>query len=368
MTDSPTLTPYTFPRTGRTVRNRVVLAAMTNKQSHADGSLSAEEHAFLLARARGGFGTITTCAAHVALDGQGWEGELGVFDDALLPGLTRLADDLRTAGSLSLVQIFHAGVRAPSALTGQQPWSASAFELDSPGFETPRAATEADIERTIASFGEAARRCARAGFDGVELHGAHGYLLGQFLGSVSNTRDDAWGGSLEKRARFVRRVFEAARAATPDDFLVGIRLSPEVADQGVTLDEALTVARWLADDGVDFVHASHWDSFAAPAAHPESTKPLTTWFREALGPDVPLIATGSIWTPAQADEVLAQGADLIGLARAAIGNPAWPTDAATPGWQPARPPHSPEHLQEAALSDTFITYMRRWPDFVTPDA
>jgi 2,4-dienoyl-CoA reductase-like NADH-dependent reductase (Old Yellow Enzyme family) len=304
----------------------------------------------------------------VSPDGQGWEGELGVYDDTLLPGLTRLADDLRSAGSLSLVQLFHAGVRAPSALTGRQPWSASAFELDSPGFETPRAATLEDIETTITAFAEAAQRCARAGFDGVELHGAHGYLLGQFLGCVSNTRDDAWGGSLENRARFVRRVFAATREATPGSFVVGIRLSPEVADQGVALDDALTVSRWLAEDGVDFVHASHWDSFAPPAAHPGSTKPLTTWFREALGPDVPLIATGSIWTPAQADEVLSQGADLIGLARAAIGNPAWPQDAARPGWEPARPPHTPAHLAAAALSPTFIDYMRRWPDFVTSDA
>jgi 2,4-dienoyl-CoA reductase-like NADH-dependent reductase (Old Yellow Enzyme family) len=366
MTTPQVLTPFTFPRTGCTTRNRVVLAAMTNKQSHPDGAVSDEERDWLLARARGGFGVVTTCAAHVTRDGQGWEGELGAFDDELLPGLTRLADGLRAEGSLSLVQLFHAGVRAPATLTGLQPWSASVFTLDTPGFETPRAATTQDIEDTITAFGEAAGRCARAGFDGVELHGAHGYLLSQFLGSVSNTRDDAWGGSPQNRARFARRVFEAAREATPDAFLVGIRLSPEIAEQGITLEETLTVARWLADDGVDFVHASHWDSFAPPAADPESPVPLTTWFREALGPDVPLVATGSIWTPAQADEVLAQGADLVGLARAGIGNPRWPQDAAAPAWEPERPPYSPEHLRAAALSPAFIRYMRRWPEFVSP--
>jgi 2,4-dienoyl-CoA reductase-like NADH-dependent reductase (Old Yellow Enzyme family) len=339
---------------------------MTNKQSHADGTLGDDELAWL--RARGGFGIVTTCAAHVAKDGQGWDGELGVFDDAHVPGLTRLAAALRAEGALSLVQIFHGGVRAPSRLTGARPWSASRFELDAPNFEVPRAATGEDIERTIAAFAAAARRCAEAGFDGVEIHGAHGYLITQFLGTVTNARDDEWGGPLKNRARFVRRIVAAVRAATPDDFLVGVRLSPEVAEQGVTLDDALQVARWLVADGVDFLHVSNWDSFRPPAAHPDSAKPLTTWFREAVGPDVPVIATGSVWTPAQADAVLDHGADLVGLARAAIGNAKWPERAATPGWEPARPPYTPDHLRAQALGETLIDYMRLWPGFVTDGA
>ena len=152
MTTPKILTPYEFPRTGTQVRNRTVLAAMTNKQSHADGSLGDDELEWLAARARGGFGIVTTCAAHVSPDGQGWDGELGVFDDALLPGLSRLAGALRADGALSLVQIFHGGVRAPSRLTGQQPFSASAFELDAKDFEVPREATVDDIERTIAAL------------------------------------------------------------------------------------------------------------------------------------------------------------------------------------------------------------------------
>ena len=373
MTRPRILEPFTFPRTGLTVPNRVVLAAMTNKQSHADGRLSDDELEWLAARARGGFGVVTTCAAHVALDGQGWDGELGVFDDALLPGLTRLAGALREAGAVSLVQLFHGGVRAPSRLTGQQPFSASAFELPAgasgtKNFEVPRAATHADIERTIRAFADAAARCAAAGFDGVELHGAHGYLLSQFLGTVSNTRDDAWGGSLEGRARFVREVYAAARAATPDGFVIGVRLSPEIAEQGVDLDESVTVARWLAGDGVDFVHVSNWDSFKAPDKYPDSDKPLTTWFREAVGAGTPLIATGGVWTPAQAGEVLDHGADLVGLGRAAIGNPAWPQGAARAGWEPDRPPYTPAALAAASLGPALIDYMRAWPDFVVDEA
>ena len=356
------LEPFTFPRTGQTVTNRLVLAAMTNKQSHPDGSLSDDELEWL--RARTSFGIVTTCAAHVALDGQGWDGELGVFDDALLPGLERLATALDASGALGLVQIFHGGVRAPSRLTGSQPFSASEFELDAPNFERPRAATEEDIQRTIAAFASAARRCAEAGFAGVELHGAHGYLISQFLGTVTNTREDDWGGSLEGRARFVREILAAVKAVTPESFLVGVRLSPEIPDQGIVLEEALTVARWLVEDGVDFMHVSNWDSFKAPVADPESDKPLTTYFREAVGPDVPVIATGGVWTPAQADSVMDHGADLVGLARAAIGNARWPEQAARPGWEPARPPYSAQHLRENALGEAFVDYMRRWPDFV----
>ena len=367
MSTPAVLEPFTFPRTGTTVPNRTVLAAMTNKQSLADGTLGEDELAWLAARARGGFGVVTTCAANVHPDGQGWDGELGVYDDAQLPGLTRLAAALRTEGALSLVQVFHGGVRAPSRLTGRQPFSASAFELDAPNFEVPRAATVDDIERTIAAFVDAARRCAEAGFDGVEVHGAHGYLITQFLGTVSNTRTDAWGGSLENRARFVRRIVEGARAATPDGFLVGVRISPEVPDQGVVLDDALTLAGWLVEDGVDFVHVSNWDSFRPPTAHPDSPKMLTTWFREAVGPGMPLIATGGVWTPAQADEVLGHGADLVGLGRAAIGNAAWPRDAATAGWKPARPPYTTEHLRAEGLGPALVDYMRAWPDFVVDE-
>ncbi len=356
------LSPFRFPRTGRTVANRLVLAAMTNMQSHGDGSLGEDEFHWLLARSS--FGIVTTCAAHVSRDGQGWDGELGVFDDTLLPGLTRLAKALSTAGTLGLVQIFHGGVRAPSRLTGRQPWSASAFELDTANFEVPRAATEQDIQGAIQAFAAAARRCAAAGFDGVEIHGAHGYLITQFLGTITNTRTDAWGGSLEGRARFVREVLAAVQAAVPETFLVGVRLSPEVPEQGVVLEDALQVARWLARDGVDFLHLSNWDSFRPPAAHPDSDRMLTTWLRDAVGPDVPVIATGGVWTPAQADEVIAHGADLVGLGRAAIGHARWPIDAARPGWVPTRPPYTSEHLRQNALGEAFIDYMRRWKGFV----
>lgn len=347
------LESFTFPRTGQTARNRVVLAAMTNTQSNPDGTLGEDEHRWLMSRARGGFGVVSTCAAHVARDGQGWAGELGIFDDMHLPGLRRLAADLRAEGALALVQIFHGGVKAPSQVTGQQPWSASVYESKWPDFERPRAATEADIERVIGQFVDAALRAAEAGFDGVELHGAHGYLFSQFLGRVSNTRTDRWGGAaLENRARLMLEAVDAIRARVPDRFLVGMRLSPAYpADQGVAPEDNVQVARWLAERGIDFVHISSLGPFPGALE-------LTRQFRDAVGAGVPLMVCGSVVTPAEAEAVMEQGADFVAMARAAIANPGWPRDAATPGYEPARLPMTPAELRERGISERYIEYLR----------
>ncbi|APR79304.1 Putative NADH-dependent flavin oxidoreductase yqiG [Minicystis rosea] len=352
--------PLTF-RNGRIAKNRVSLAPLTNGQSHADGSLGEDELRWLASRARGGFGVVETCAAHVALDGQGFDGELGVFDDRLLPGLTRLASAIREHDALGLVQLYHGGARSPARLTGQRAWSASEIPGDA---ENPRAATRDDLDRTLAAFRDAAVRSHRAGFDGVELHGAHGYLLGQFLSNL-NTRSDGYGGaSLADRARFVREVTRAVRAAVPASFIVGIRISPEDWGQtkGVDLDETLEVARWLCEDGIDFLHLSLWRSANNTVKHPdEHPIPL---FRAVCPKEVPILVAGSIWTRAEADALFDKGADMVALGRAAITNPDWPLRATDPTWEPRRPPLTPVELSERGLGDAFIGYMRRWKGFV----
>ena len=154
--------------------------------------------------------------------------------------------------------------------------------------------------RVIAQFRDAAVRAHTAGFAGVELHGAHGYVLGQFLGAM-NIRGDRWGGSLENRARLVREATRTVRGAVPASFLLGVRLSPEDYGnaRGLDLDESLQVARWLAADGVDFLHVSLWDAQRntkkRPDAHP------VTLFREALPADVALVAAGGVWTRQEAE-------------------------------------------------------------------
>ena len=308
---------------------------------------------------------MTTCAAHVLPDGQGWPGELGVFGDEHIPGLKRTSDVLREHGAHGWVQLFHGGVRAPEALIGQQPWSATAFSPSPDKLPAAREATVDDIKRAIDAFAAAAKRCEAAGFEGVELHGAHGYLICQFLGATSNTRDDQWGGSFENRLRFPFAIYDAVRAETSRSFTVGIRISPDVATLGVTVPESLEAARRFADRGADFVHISLWDAFKSHADYPD--QPLTSLFREVVPPDCALVSTGGVWTPSDANQLLMEGADLVGLGRAAIGNPDWPIRSKEESYQPARPPYTEAHLREAALSDRFIAYMRRWKNFVAED-
>lgn len=348
--------PLVF-RTGLSARNRIVLAPLTNMQSNADGSLGDDEFRWLTSRADGGYGIVMTCAAHVAKDGQGWPGELGVFDDSLVPGLTRLARALHDRGCKAFVQIFHGGVRADRAVTGIEPWSAS----DGDG---ARAATDEDIHRVIGQFADAASRARAAGFDGVEIHGAHGYLFTQFLSSTQNRRTDAWGGSLENRARLVREAMRAVRARAGASFTVGVRLSPEDFGnaRGLDLDESIQTARWLAEDGADFIHLSLWHALNHTAKRPDRNAiPL---FRAVLPDDVRVLAAGAIWTPVEAEQVMTLGADAVVLGRSAIANADWPRRAIDPRWEPRRPPVTVEWLHESGLSRGFAEYMRRFKGFV----
>ncbi len=348
--------PLTF-RTGLAARNRVVLAPMTNKQSHDDGSLGDDELRWLCSRAEGGFGVVMTCAAHVAKDGQGWQGELGIFDDAHLPGLTALADALRQRGAVPMVQIFHGGLRADPSVSGITPWSASASD-------GVREATAEDLARIVGQFADAAARAKTAGFDGVELHGAHGYLFTQFLSVEQNRRADAWGGPLANRARLLRETLRAVRDRVGPSFTVGVRLSPENFGNahGLDLDESLQTARWLAEDGADFLHLSLWRALEPTAKRPgEHALPL---FRAALPIDVAIIAAGALWTRTEAEAALDLGADGVALGRSAIVNRDWPLRAQDEGWEPKRAPVTLDDLREAGLSARFAAYMTAWKGFV----
>jgi len=352
------LTPLKF-KNGRTSPNRIWLAPMTNMQSHADGTLSDAEFLWLKSRSEGGFGVIESCATHVSLDGQAWKGELGIYDDAMIPGWRGLARAIQDDGALLIAQTFHGGARAMQTSNG--PWSCSASGSEKTKI---REGSEEDIEAAIDAFAQAAKRLHAAGVDGVELHGAHGYLLCQFLSATMNRRVDQWGGSPENRARLSRRVMQATRAAVPSDFVVGVRLSPEDfgATKGLDLDESIQVAKWLCEDGADFIHISLWDATKNSSKYPD--RHANTLFRDALPSDVPLVTAGNIWTREDAQRQLDLGADAIALGRSGIANPNWPHEVAKNGNEPTRPPLTPEQLRQRALSDGFVDYMRQWKGFV----
>ena len=364
--------PLKFQRSGKTAANRIALAAMTNQQSHDDGSLSEAELAWLIKRGEGGFGIVTTCAAHVHPRGKGWKGALGVDHEGLLPGLQRLATGLRKTGALSMVQLFHGGARAPASLIGEQPLSASDGWLPGDAETTPPAvaATEEDLQCVIRSFAEAARRTEQAGFDGIELHGAHGYLLAQFLSPLSNRRNDGWGGSLDKRMRLLREVLAAVKSHVSADFLVGVRLSPRIfpnQPREVTL-ESYAVARQLIADGVDFLHYSLWDFRATlePTSDGDPALSLLRMATDTIHGACPLFVAGKINSATDAMEAVEMGTTVVALGRTAIAYPDWPNRvAANPAFTPPAPPYPAKQLADAAVSPAFLDYLSRRPGFVS---
>ncbi|HEY4179781.1 MAG TPA: NADH:flavin oxidoreductase [Kofleriaceae bacterium] len=358
-------TPLTL-RCGLVLKNRVALAPLTNRQSHEDGLLGEDELNFLARRADGDFGTVATCAAYVAQDGKAWGGELGVDRDECLPGLTRLAARIHQGGAAAMVQLFHGGVRADVAVSGLPTWSASTWHEDAPGFVDPRAATLEDVQRVITQFVAAAVRCEKAGFDGVELHGAHGYLICQFLSRTMNPAGGVPGysGDLAGRARLAREITHAVRAAVSPRFAVGIRLSFEDFGnaKGMDLDDNLQVASWLAEDGVDFIHASLWDVSRNSAKYPD--KHVLPLVRAELPKDVALFAAGKIWTRADAEGALAKGADVLSLGRSGIVNPEWPKQIAA-GEPVQQTPVTEQWLLDRAVSPQFVKYLHAFRNMIS---
>ena len=355
--------PFTLPRTGHVLKNRSVLAAMTNKQSHEDGTLSYEEIKWLVRRAKDGFAITTTAAANVTEHGRGWDGEMGVWGDHQLPGLTKMASQLKGTGTLSLAQIFHGGMRAPQSINGVQPVSASKNTEDGMDGLYTRELSHDEVLEMIQSFTKAAVRCQKAGFDGVELHGAHSYLICQFLGSITNRREDEWGGDIMGRSKFLRDMITSVREATGSDFIIAVRISPIIEKAGIFLDESLQLAEILSTMDIDMLHISCWDVFQGVAGD-EDGPSLTNRFAEVVPKHIPLISTGAVWTSKDAQWLMEEGADLVGVARVAIAHPDWPMHLADPDYSPQRPPFTEQHLLDVDLSPVFVEYMKRWKDFV----
>ncbi len=357
------LQPLTL-RCGVSIKNRIALAPMTNTQSDDDGLLSEAESRWLLRRAEGGFGVVETCAVHVCADGKAFDGELGLFTHAHEAAVKPLAQAFVDAEALGIVQLVHGGARCPSRLTGKQPVAPSVFHEDTPKFETPRALELEEIQAIASAFVDSAVRAFRAGFGGVELHAAHGYLLCEFLSTLHNIRDDGYGGDLAGRARLLRDILREVRVMTSSTFVIGVRLSPEDGGnaRGLDLDESIQVAVWLAEDGADFIHISLWDAAKMTTKYPEQH--AATMFRAALPKEVALFAAGSIWTKADALLLQQRGADVVAVGRAAVVDPDWIGRVLANGHEPVRPPRTPEELAAVDVSPVFVTYLRRWPGFV----
>jgi len=345
---------------GKPMPNRFMLSPLTNQQSHADGTLSDDEFTWLTMRAQGGFGLTMTCASHVQRIGQGFPGQLGCYADIHSEGLKRIADAIRATVNLSYVQLHHAGNRSPKDLIGEAPVCPSDDDATS-----ARALTHAEVEQLIADFVAAAVRCDKAGFDGVELHGAHGYIICQFLSSEINKRTDEFGGSLENRARLLMRIVEGVRRQCRPDLQLAVRLSPERF--GMKVNEIREVFSWLvASNKVDLIDMSLWDVFKE-AHEPEHVgKQLLELFTSIPRGAVKLAVAGKIATPQDAQKVIDLGADIAALGRAAILHHDFPHKTkADPNFTPRTLPVAAEVLRSEGLSEPFVNYMKMWTGFVS---
>ena len=346
-------------KSGAAMRNRFMLAPLTNLQSHADGTLSDDEYRWLTLRAAGGFGATMTCASHVQAEGLGFPGQLGCFGEQHLAGLGRLAAGIKAEGSLALLQLHHAGMRSPADMIGTAPLCPS--DNSDTG---ARALSHDEVLKLRDDFIAAAERADRAGFDGVELHGAHGYMLAQFLSPTINQRSDEYGGSLENRARLLLEIIEGVRARCRPAFALGVRLSPERFD--IQLGEMRELAQQLFREGrIDFLDMSLWDSFKEPEEGAFKGRSLLSCFTELDRGDVLLGTAGKIRTAEDARRCVDAGADFVLLGRAAILHHDFPHQvAANDSFQPVEPPVTADYLRSQGLGDAFVKYMSSWKGFV----
>ncbi|MFZ9628652.1 MAG: NADH:flavin oxidoreductase [Ilumatobacteraceae bacterium] len=344
--------PLSFAH-GPSMPNRVMLAPLTNQQSHADGTLSDEEHRWLTMRATGGFGLTMTCASHVQRVGQGFAGQLGIFGDEHLDGLTRLARDLNATGTVSYVQLHHAGLDAPADVIGTQPVSAS-DDADSGA----RALTTDEVEQVTHDFVAAARRAQRAGFHGVELHGAHGYLIGQFLSAETNRRTDRYGGSFDNRCRLLLDIVDGVRAECGDALALGVRLSAERF--GVDTDEMCELFGCLVDTGaIDLIDMSLWHVDKEPVSEHHRGRRLIEVFAELPRGTTRLAVAGHLRTPVALQRALDDGVDVVAVGRAGILHHDFARRATDPTWVPRTPPATEADLVAEGVSPAFMGYLKR---------
>ncbi|KLN52806.1 NADH oxidase [Variovorax paradoxus] len=315
-----------------TLRNRVVMTPMTTWSANPDGTVSDQEVAYVQTRAKD-VGMVITGCTHVAPEGIGFTDEFAAYDDRFIPSLCRLAQAAKSGGASAVLQIFHAGTKAvPELVPNGKVVGPSTMEvpagLFNAGGNTATALTQDEIENIIKAFGETTRRAIEAGFDGVELHGAHGFLIQDFFSPLANQRDDQWGSSPENRLRFplsiVRAVEQVIKKHADRPFLLGYRISPEEsAEGGLRIADTKMLTNRLIEAGIDYIHASLHDVLNGKPATDVSDKTTAQLLIEHVAGRVPLIAAGRIRTPAQAEAALESGLSLTALGQGLVMNPNW---------------------------------------------
>ena len=318
---APLFQTYTL-NNGVTIKNRLAVAPMTHFGSQADGLISDQERTFLSNRA-GDMGLFITAATLVQKDGKAFHGQPEATDEHCLGSLKETAQILQQQGAKAILQIHHGGSKAiDNLLDGLDKISASTNEA-----EHAREATAEEVKALIASYAQAADLALRAGFDGVEIHGANGYLIQQFYSAQSNRRNDQWGGSLENRMRFPLAVVDAVVAIREkhqrDDFIIGYRFSPEEpGDDGLTMTETGALIDALVQKPLQYLHVSLWEFDKKIRRGGDTAQTRMQFIHERINGKLPLIGVGNLFT---ADQILAAyetgWAEFIALGKTVMINP-----------------------------------------------
>lgn len=321
-----------------TLQNRIIMAPMASHLANHQGMVTDPMIRWYVERARGGAGMIITESNYISLEGRGGVDRSGIHADDRVPGHTRMAEAVHAEGVPILAQLHHAGRQAPPAAIGQYPIGPSTTHLfvrgEDPWVGMPcRALAPQEVEQLVRQFGDAAVRAQAAGYDGVHLHGAHGYLINQFLSPRTNLRTDRYGGSPENRARFLLDIVDEVRRRTGPDFALVVRLTgDEKVPEGYRIDYICQVARWLEDSGVDAVDVSAgnfeaYEWMLQPQTIPEGCLvPLAAAVKQAV--NIPVGVVGRIITPELVEQIVADGsADYVLMGRALIADPELPRKA-----------------------------------------
>ncbi|MFI1840367.1 NADH:flavin oxidoreductase [Streptomyces olivaceoviridis] len=343
---------------GPAMRNRFMLAPLTNQQSEHDGSASPFDQEWIRQLAQGDYALIQTAAATVEPGAKAFVRQLGIHSDEHIPGLARMAASVREGGGLSAVQLHHAGHRARPELGGVP---APASSTTVPGTD---ALTTEEVEGIRDSFIAAAVRAEKAGFDGVSVHGAFGWILSEFMSPMLNDRTDKYGGSTENRARLTIEVIEGIRKACGPDFQIGWRLSVE--RYGLRLAELREIVTEILDrELIDYLDLALWDSAQIVQEGEFRGKTMLSVFTDIPRKSVRVGAAGKVRTAQRAGQLLDEGCDFVLIGRAGILQRDFPRQVrADPRYESPQLPVTAKYLRAGGLSERFINYMKGWQTLV----
>ncbi|HFI8760433.1 TPA: NADH-dependent flavin oxidoreductase [Escherichia coli] len=342
------------------LRNRIVMAPMTTWSANPDGTISEQELEFYKRRSQN-VGLVITGCTYVTPSGIGFTHEFAAYDDRFINSLEKLAAAAKSGGAPAILQVFHTGNKAiPELVPNNDVISASASSVKSGDFMKrvvqSREMTENEIQETIRAFGDVTKRAIKAGFDGIELHGAHGFLLQNFFSPLFNQRNDRWGGDLEGRMRFPLAVLQEVKNVVYEyatkPFAIGYRISPEEsATGGLRIEDTYKLLDRLISSGISYIHTSLVsinDSY--PVESPNGPRTIELILNHIAG-RVPVIAAGKIRTPSQAQEAISTGLPLVAIGKGLVINPEWVTLAESGRGHEIQTTLNPQLVPELTIPD-----------------